>query len=122
MSAAQAAPGPLDTPQAATQQLQPGEELELSPDPENPEDSEALAVRARGLHVGFAPRYLLRDLHTLRQANPAHSSLTVTRVNLPPTPLQFRLLAAFEAPWPQDFRAFAGPEFEPLRSDLAAVA
>lgn len=111
-----------DEAQAVAQQLRPGEHLDLRPDPKNPEDEEALKVIARGEHVGFAPRYLLRDLHILRQANADDTSFTVTRVNPAPTPLQFRVLTSFEAPWPRDFRPFAGPEFAPLRPDLPAVA
>jgi hypothetical protein len=112
----------LEPARALAEQLAPGERLELRLDPENPADAEALAVFARGTHIGFAPRYLRRDLRALDLANPGLGSLTVTRVNLPPTPMQFRVLATYEAAWPEGFRPFAEPEFEPLRPDLAAVA
>jgi hypothetical protein len=108
--------------QALVEQLAPGEALELRLDPLNPADAEALAVFARDTHIGFAPRYLRRDLRALDLANQGPGSLTVSRVNLAPTPMQFRVLATYEAPWPAGFRPFAGPEFEPLRPDLAAVA
>jgi hypothetical protein len=108
--------------QALAQQLEPGERLEQRPDPEDPADTEALAVFARGTHVGFAPRYLRRDLRALDLARPGQGVLAVTRVNPAPTPMQFRVLAVYEAPWPEGFRPFSASEFEPLRPDLAAVA
>jgi hypothetical protein len=103
-------------------QLTPRTPIELRPDPENPEDKEALAVFAHGAHIGFAPRYLRRDLQTVTDRAPAESRISVTRVNPPPTPMQFRVLATFDGPWPVEFRPFSGPEFAPLRPDLAAVA
>lgn len=108
--------------QQLAQQLVPGEPLQMSADPENPADPEAVAIMARGVHIGFAPRYLRRDLNTLRHAQATDAALTVTRANAPPTPLQFRVLATFDAQWPDGFQPFSGPEFEPLRPDLAAVA
>lgn len=108
--------------QAMAEELQVGERLEPRPDPVNPSDREAMAVFARGLHIGYAPRYLRRDLHALEEASPGMGSVAVVRVNRAPTPMQFRVLAAYEAPWPGGFRPFSEPAFEPLRSDLAAVA
>ena len=108
--------------QAIAEELRAGERLEPRPDPENPSDPEALAIFARGQHVGFAPRYLRSDLRSLEEASPGQGWLTVVRVNPTPTPMQFRVLASYEAPWPERFRAFSEPAFEPLRSDLAAVA
>ncbi len=107
---------------AVALELEPGERLHLQPDPGNPEDQEALKVIGRGEHVGFVPRYLLRDLHSLRLAGADDTMVAVTRVNPPPAPLQFRVLTSFDAPWPEGFRPFAGPEFLPLRTDLPAVA
>lgn len=111
-----------ETAQALADQLEPGERLEHRPDPENPSDPEALAIFARRTHIGFAPRYLRRDLRTIEQACPGEVSLSVTRVNPVPTPMQFRVLATYEAPWPEGFQPFSGSEFAPLRPDLAAVA
>lgn len=108
--------------QRLAERLSPGTAIELRPDPENPEDSQALAVFAAGTHIGFAPRYLRRDLQTVHDASPTESRVTVTRINPAPTPMQFRVLATVDARWPEGFRAFAGREFAPLRPDLAAVA
>jgi hypothetical protein len=82
---------------------------------------EELAIFARRTHIGFAPRYLRRDLGTIEQACPGDGSLTVTRVNPAPTPMQFRILASFESTWPEGFRPFSGSDFASLRPDLAAV-
>ncbi len=108
--------------QALALGLRAGELRNLESDPENPEDSDALKVVVHGQQIGFVPRYLLRDLHTLRAADLGATLLSVRRVNPPPTPLQFRVLASFDSPWPQGSRPFAGPEFSPLPSDLAVVA
>ncbi len=59
--------------------LEVGAPLSLRPDPENPEDPEALAVFAQEAHIGFAPRYLRSDLNTLSQADPGQTAIVVTR-------------------------------------------
>jgi hypothetical protein len=104
--------------------LTTGSEVWLEPDAANPVDPDALEVTTdRGTHIGFAPRYLCRDLRLLRENAPVQAKALVRRVNLPPTPMQFRVLCTFEAPWPDGFRPFAGPDFAPIRSTaVAAVA
>jgi len=105
-------------------QLASRSEVCLQPDPGNPVDPTALKViTSRGTHIGFVPRYLCRDLQFLRGSVPVQAKALVRRVNLPPTPMQFRVLCTFEAPWPDGFRPFADPDFAPIRSAaVAAVA
>jgi hypothetical protein len=107
-----------------TLRLAAGAELCLEPDTSNLVDQAALrVVTCRETHIGFVPRFLCRDISLLREAAPGQARMFVRRVNLPPTPLQFRVLCSFRAPWPDGFRPFAHPDFETLRSTpVAAVA
>jgi len=100
--------------------LRPEDRLELAPEPGNPEDPHALRVLATGTHLGFVPRYLCGDIHSLRAASEESVRVAVRRVNLPPTPMQFRLLCAIAAPWPAGFRPLSSPDFEPLHSLVPA--
>jgi HIRAN domain len=104
-----------DQAKALALELTPGEPLILEPDPGNPVHSRALRILARnGQHIGFAPRYLCDDLVTLQAAGEA--VLQVQAVNSPPAPMQFRVLATVDAPWPDGFLPLAGPEFQPVAS------
>ena len=96
--------------------LQHGERLFLMPDPANPADPNAVAVRTgdeRTL-IGYVPRYLANDANfLLRNCHPDSMTLTVDRVN-PDAPLQNRLLCRMRACWPKEFRPCSGNEFQPL--------
>jgi len=43
-------------------QLQPGDELMLVPEPENPHDARAIRIEACGRHIGYVPRSENRQL------------------------------------------------------------
>ncbi len=108
----------LDAEEEA-RRLAPGDPLVLQAEPGNPHDPRALRVltTARGTHLGFVPRYLCEDIHALQETSGADSvRVRVRRINLPPTPAQFRVLCSLEAPWPAGFRALSSPDFEPLHS------
>lgn len=95
---------------ARATQLVAGECLDLVPEPENPVDPLALKKHTGdGVHVGYVPRYLVEDLHRLRDV----ARVTVERVNPPPAPIQFRLLCRIDAPWPMDFDPCASELFAP---------
>jgi hypothetical protein len=98
--------------------LQAGDPVLLQPEPENPSDPQALRVMTvvRGTHLGFVPRYLCSDVHYLRNACGDAVQARVRRINLPPTPAQFRVLCSIEAPWPAGFTPLATSDFEPLHS------
>jgi hypothetical protein len=98
--------------------LQPGDPVALEPEPENPEDPRAMRVRTvvRNVHLGFVPRYLCDDVHYLRAACENEVKTRVRRVNLPPTPAQFRVLCSLEAPWPMGFQPLSNPDFEAVHS------
>src|SRR6266545_1711498 len=103
--------------------LAPGDPLVLKPEPENPHDPLALRVLTtlRGTHLGFVPRYLCEDVHSLQEvAGQDGVCVRVRRINAPPTPAQFRVLCALDAPWPAGFRPLSNPDFVPLHSFVPA--
>ncbi len=103
--------------------LAPGDPLVLKPEPENPHDPGALQILTTvgGTHLGFVPRYLCDDVRCLQGvAGPEGVRVLVRRVNAPPTPAQFRILCALDAPWPAGFRPLSHPDFEPLHSFVAS--
>lgn len=101
--------------QTYVQSLQPGTPLLLMHDVQNGVDSRALILRTNDLHVvGFCPRYLTQDFFELVCQFPQQVHGQVERVNLPPTPIQFRLLCNLTAKWTDDFQPFSGPIYQPL--------
>ncbi len=104
--------------------LKVGDELTLEEEPGNPVDPQAIRVlaRVRGVHIGFVPRYLCADVHTLRTAAGDAARVRVRRLNPAPTPVQFRVLCELESPWPAGFRPLAGPEFRAIATVQAVTA
>ena len=105
------------------ERLNSGDSLLLMHDFQNPYDNRALLLRTDdGYNVGYCPRYLLEDVFKLlRQTSGAEQTVNVTveRVNLPPIPIQFRLLCKLKAPWPEGFQPFSGSIYQPIESAVA---
>ncbi|HEX2094913.1 MAG TPA: HIRAN domain-containing protein [Longimicrobiaceae bacterium] len=101
-------------------ELRPGERLLLMRDFQNGHDPRAIMLRTAGQSpgdvypVGFCPRYLLDDLLALLERNPGQATVEVKRTNLPPAPVQFRLLCSLTMHWPEGFRPFSGPDYQPI--------
>lgn len=103
-------------------QLQPGARLALRPETNNPFDPRAVAVDLDGVHLGYAPRYLARDIRSLGQSGrPEEVQLSVVRVNHD-APLQQRLLCRIEAPWPQSFQPCAQDDYRPISRATDSLA
>ncbi len=100
-------------------QLEPGETLLALRDFQNPKDRDAIALRTaerfeRDMYlIGYCPRYLTADFLQLLQWN-LSPNIAVERVNLPPAPIQFRVLCRSVIRWPEGFRPFSGTEYEPI--------
>jgi len=101
------------------EQLEKGERLLVMKDVQNPHDPHALMLRTEGRYdqdtffMGYFPRYLAADISpVLEQVRfaPVH----VLRVNLPPAPIQYRVMCCFEIHPPKGARLFSGPEFTPM--------
>lgn len=96
--------------------LCPGARLYLLPDPQNPHDSCAIALRTDDpiTMVGYYPRYLADDfIVLLKQSEPANTQVVVERVN-PDAPIQLRLLCRLTADWPANFSPCSGEWYAPL--------
>ncbi len=96
--------------------LAPKERLYLMPDPQNPHDACALAVRTDDpiFIVGYCPRYLASDFLTvLKSVDVDKTTVRVERVN-EDAPLQLRLLCSLSAPWPDNFQPCSEQFYKPL--------
>jgi HIRAN domain len=104
-------------PQPATelriQKLRPNEQLFMMPDPQNPVDPSAIAVRTDdNVMIGYLPAYLTSDTRVL-QDQCLKLDIFVARVNPPPAEVHHRLLCRIVSCWPQGFQPFATPPFQP---------
>jgi hypothetical protein len=103
--------------------LEIGEQLYLLPDPSNPNDPQAVALRpAKGdrFMIGYVPRYLARDVWNLLWACCPDIKIFVERVNTD-APLQQRLLCRMHGCWPEDFRPCDDEEFRPIPAHVTAT-
>lgn len=101
---------------AVIEKLSPGERLYLMPDPQNPHDALAIALRTGDpvTIVGYCPRYLTGDFHVLLKENkPEEVEVFVERVNVD-APIHLRLLCSLISPWPASFRPCSSEEYVPL--------
>jgi hypothetical protein len=97
--------------------LNPGEKLLLLHDYQNPRDRLAVVLRTGDpdpFLVGYCPRYLLSDTLELLRNDPDRVQIAVERVNLPPAPLQLRLLCNMTARWPNGFIPYSGDDYRPI--------
>ena len=95
--------------------LTPGHLLYLMPDPQNPNDFFAIALRTEDppVIVGYTPRYLNKDFHVFLKQSPRDTRVVVEKVN-PEAPMQLRLLCSITAPWPKNFKPCSDPDYAPL--------
>ncbi len=94
--------------------LEVGERLYPMPDPQNPADPHAIAVRtADYVVIGFVPAYLTTDLRILKAECP-ELKLSVEKVNPPPAEAHHRVLCRVVSCWPDGFQPFQSPEFQPV--------
>jgi HIRAN domain len=108
--------------QKNVQNLQVGEKLFLMHDMQNAFDSRALVLRTENHQsVGYCPRYLTQDFFELVSRFPEKVKVAVEKVNLSPTPLQFRLLCNLTATEIEDFQPFASATYEPIACANEAV-
>ena len=95
-------------------ELAPGARLYLVSDWQNPEDPQAVAVRTEDkVLLGYVPRYYGEDLERLRQVR-APARVEVLQVNLPPAPVQQRLLVRLDAPWAARTAPLSSDVYQPL--------
>lgn len=96
-------------------EIREGEHLFLMPDPMNPHDRFALALRTENppVLVGYCPRYLAQDFLRLMDEGRENLTVAVEKVNRD-APLQLRLLCRLSAPWPENFQPCSDEVYEPI--------
>lgn len=107
--------------QLRAERLEVGEQLLLLHDFQNEVDVNALAIRTTD-HVllGYLPGYLIEDAFGLA-SECSMMDLSVERVNLPPAPLQQRVLCRLDACWPDTFKPFASERYLPIVASAAPI-
>lgn len=108
----------------ALQHCQAGTPLYVLADVQNAVARYALALRTEQTElVGYIPDYLAAELHRL-QAPVDALEVTAERVNLPPAPIQHRLLCRFTYPADQSTGAalFQSERYRPLPANASSVA
>lgn len=85
----------------AIDQLVPGQELDLEPEPDNPIDIDAVLVTRDGTRLGWVPNPLLGYVRAVMSSGYAH--LTVVRANPRELGHHMRLLVRIEGTLPEDF-------------------
>jgi len=101
--------------QSRIQDLAPGEKLYIALELNNPATKMAVQVQTEDYHmIGWAPRYLIRDLAQAIQDYPGDFSAKVIRLNPLPVPSKQRLLVEFMGHWPEGHEPMATDEFSPL--------
>lgn len=95
--------------------------LYLTQDFQNPYDEKALLLRTENKHnVGYCPRYLLEDISELIKRKSQDVKVHIEKINLPPTPSQYRLLCKITAPWGEGFKPFSSHDYKSF-TDLSRV-
>jgi HIRAN domain len=95
--------------------LSQGDQLVLVPEYSNEVDRHALLLKRHGSahHVGYVPRYFSKDFSELLRSSSHEVEVVVEKVNSD-APLAFRVLCTIEAPWPVNFDACRGGDFDLL--------
>src|SRR5919108_3973155 len=98
--------------------LRSGDRLYLLPDPQNPHDGYALALRTDDptTIVGYCPRYIARDFLEVLENTPNTVQVRVKRVNTD-APIQLRLLCTLTADWPENFKPCSSEDYQELGHD-----
>jgi len=98
--------------------LENDERLRLQWDMDNEADPLALSLRTEDrIVVGYLPRYLLGDAWQLLSGCEYRPTIRVVQVNLPPAPIQQRVLCRMEACWPENFRPYCGSTYQPIATN-----
>ena len=66
--------------------------------------------------VGWAPRYLVKDLFQAISESPTDINATVVKVNPVPAPAKQRILIEIKGRWPVNYEPMSTPEFQPLEN------
>jgi hypothetical protein len=97
------------------QRLQPGDPLNIALEVTNPATRLAVQVQTEDYFmIGWAPRYLIRDLAQAMAESLSVYKAEVVRLNPLPAPSRQRLLVKFRGQWPEAHEPMSTDEFMPL--------
>jgi hypothetical protein len=98
--------------------LQSGEPLQVSVELNNPATGSAVQLQTANDYfmLGWAPRYLMRDVLQAIAGGPGNVSAHVVRINPPPAPHNQRVLVELKGRFTADYEPMSSEEFLPLRS------
>ena len=95
--------------------LTAGETLYLAVELTNPATGTAIQIQTEDYHmIGWAPRYLLKDLMAAMSQSPRQYSAFVVRVNPVPAPSKQRVLIELCGHYPAGYKPMSSQEFQPL--------
>lgn len=99
-------------------QLKTGDKLWLAHEFQNEYDSKALMLTTEDHYIlGYCPRYLINYVFEIVQQQPNYVDVSVERVNLPPTPFQFRLFCKMSYFLLDDVKPFSQEEYQPITQE-----
>ena len=100
-----------------TDTLKSNEPLRVSIELNNPTSELALQLESEDYAMlGWAPRYLVKDLLQAIIASPTQVAARVVRVNPTPAPVNQRVLVELEGSLPAHYEPMSGSDFQLLRS------
>ncbi|MBW6512952.1 MAG: hypothetical protein K0A93_12715, partial [Desulfuromonadaceae bacterium] len=68
--------------------------------------------------IGWAPRYLVKDLFSAICESPSDICATIVKVNPAPAPIKQRVLVEIKGRWSADYKPMDSQEFQPLSDHL----
>ena len=97
--------------------LEADEELQIALELNNPVGRLAIQIQTAEYHmIGWAPRYLIRDLTAAMAESSGEYSAKIVRVNRPPDPANQRILVEMNGRW-ETHEPMTGGDFTPLVGD-----
>jgi hypothetical protein len=96
--------------------LEAGQELRVALELNNPATVLALQLQTPDAYnmIGWAPRYLVKDLFQAICEAPDDISAAVVKVNPSPAPARQRVLIEIKGRWPANYEPMSTPEFQML--------
>lgn len=97
--------------------LTPGEELYVTLELTNPSTRLAVQIQTTDYHmIGWAPRYLVRDLARSMTKRPRDYAASVVRINPQPAPSKQRVLIEMRGKW-DGYEPMKGDDYRPVVGD-----
>lgn len=106
---------------SALEELSVGDELQVAAEANSPTGAPAIQLQTRDYRIlGWAPRYLARDLRAAFDGRDGCLRARVAKLNPSPAPTRQRALIEASGTWPQDYEPMSSPDYQPLRgADLS---